>query len=42
MKNSLYVLGIKYYKKSMEINPDNTNAIEMLKEIYKFKIDLAK
>ena len=33
MKNSNKELAIKNYKKSLELNPDNTNAVEMLKKI---------
>ncbi len=33
MHNSQYDLAIKNYKKSIELNPDNTNAIVMLKKI---------
>ena len=30
-------LAIKYYKKSIELNPDNQNGIMMLERIYKSK-----
>ena len=33
MKNGDKELAIKNYKKSLELNPDNTNAVEMLKEM---------
>jgi len=33
MKNGDNELAIKYYKKSLEINPQNTNGIEMLKRL---------
>jgi CubicO group peptidase (beta-lactamase class C family) len=33
MKNSEFDLSIKNYKKSLELNPENKNAVEMLKEI---------
>ncbi len=33
MKNGNKELAIKNYKKSLELNPDNTNAVEMLKKI---------
>jgi len=26
-------LATKYYKKSLELNPDNTNAVQKLKEL---------
>jgi len=33
MKNGNKKLAIKNYKKSLELNPDNTNAVEMLKKM---------
>jgi len=33
MKNGDKELAIKNYKKSLELNPDNTNAVEMLKQM---------
>jgi len=35
MENGEYNLAIKNYKKSLELNPDNTNAVEKLKELEK-------
>jgi hypothetical protein len=35
MENGEYELAIKNYQKSLELNPDNTNAVEKLKEIEK-------
>jgi len=33
MENGQFELAIENYNKSIEINPDNTNGIEMLKKI---------
>lgn len=33
MLNGDKELAIKNYKKSLELNPDNTNAVEMLKKL---------
>ena len=33
MKNGDKELAIKNYEKSLELNPDNTNAVEMLKKM---------
>ncbi len=33
MKNGNKELATKNYKKSLELNPDNTNAVEMLKQM---------
>ena len=38
MGNEQYDLAIINYKKSLEINPDNSNAVEKLKEIEKLKL----
>ena len=35
MKNGDYPTAIKYYKKSLELNPDNQNAIKMIEQLKK-------
>jgi len=40
MKNDQKELAIKFYRKSLEINPDNDNGKEMLKKLEEKKINL--
>jgi hypothetical protein len=42
MENGDYDLAIKNYQKSLELNPDNTNATKMLREIEKLRIPPSK
>ena len=42
MLNGDYDEAIKNYKRSLELNPDNTNAVEMLKNIYENMKNISK
>ena len=39
MKNNENELAIENYKKSLELNPNNTNAVDMLKKLEKQMIE---
>ena len=39
MRNGQYELAIEFYNKSLEINPENTNGLQMLKTIEQIKND---